>query len=82
MHKFKFVIESINGTVFNDLVDKIVISTDNGEITVLKNHIPIITTITKGRLIIDNNIKYEISDGVLKVNKEETLLMINTILKK
>ena len=82
MHKFRFVIESINGTLFDDLVSKIVISTDNGEITILRNHIPLITTITKGRLIIDNNTRYEIQNGVLKVNKEETLLMINNALKK
>lgn len=82
MHKFRFVIESINGTLFDDLVSKIVISTDNGEITILRNHIPLITTITKGRLIINNNTRYEIQNGVLKVNKEETLLMINNALKK
>ena len=40
MHKFRFVVESINGTLFDNLVNKIIISTDNGEITVLKNHIP------------------------------------------
>lgn len=82
MHKFRFVVESINGTLFDNLVNKIIISTDNGEITVLKNHIPLITTITRGRLIIDDNNKYEIANGVLKVNREETILMINSMLKK
>ena len=82
MHNFRFVIESMEGTLFDSLVNKIIISTDNGEITVLKNHIPLITTITKGRLIIDNNVKYEIENGVLKVNKEKTVLMVTKALKK
>lgn len=85
MHKFRFIVLTEEGSVFDDLVNKVIISTSQGEITVLKNHIPLITTVVKGRLIIlkDNfEIKYDVNDGVLKVNREETILMTNKIIKK
>ena len=85
MHKFRFTVLTEEGNVFDDLVNKVIVNTSEGEITVLKNHIPLITTVNKGRLIIlkDNfETKYEISDGVLKIKREETVLMTNRVLKK
>lgn len=82
MHKFKFIVLSEEGTIFEDLVNKVVVSTDEGEITILKNHIPLISTINKGRLIIDDTLKYEIKEGILKTNKNETILMTSFISKK
>jgi len=81
MRKFKFTVLSEEGTLFEDLVSKIVISTDKGEITVLKNHIPLITTISKGRLIIDNKDRYQIKEGILKIKQDETILMVSEVQK-
>ena len=78
MNKFKFSVLTLNGTVFEDRVEKVVISTTNGEITILKNHIPLITTTTKGRLVIFKDsevIEHSTNEGLLKINREETILM-------
>ena len=85
MHKFRFTVLTEESNAFDDLVNRVIVNTSEGEITVLKNHIPLITTVNRGRLIImkDNyELKYEINDGVLKINREETILMSNRIIKK
>ena len=82
MNNFDFSLLCENGNVFSGKVEKVIINTTEGEITVLKNHIPLIATTKLGKIIINQNnevIEYYANPGVLKINKEEVLLMSDKI---
>ena len=82
MNNFNFKVLTPNGTIIDKKVEKVIITTLEGEITVLKNHIPLIAVTKKGRLVVYayNTIEEYVADsGILKVNKEETILMSNKI---
>ena len=84
MSNFKFIVLTENGTVYDSLANKVIVTTTNGEITVLKGHIPLIATVKSGRLVIfDENgeHKYKASNGVLKIEKDKTTLMSNKVSK-
>jgi len=84
MSNFKFIVLTENGTVYDSLANKVIVTTTNGEITVLKGHIPLIATVKSGRLVIfDENgeHKYKASNGVLKIEKDKTTLMSNKVTK-
>lgn len=82
MSSFKFSLLTLNGKVFDGEIEKAVVTTSNGEITILKNHIPLISTTNKGRLIIFKNgekIEYVADSGILKIEKDEVILMSESI---
>ena len=82
MNNFKFSILTKNGVVYEGNVSKVIVNTINGEITILKNHIPLITLASKGRVLICENdvkIEYIAYQGVLRINKEEVVLMSDKI---
>lgn len=84
MSSFKFSLLTLNGKVLEDEIEKIVVTTSNGEITVLKNHIPLISTTNKGRLMVFKNgekIEYIADVGVLKIEKDEVILMSESVKK-
>ncbi len=84
MSNFKFIVLTENGTIYDSLANKVIVTTTNGEITVLKGHIPLIATVKSGRLVIfDENgeHKYKASNGVLKIEKDKTTLMSNKVIK-
>ena len=69
--KFKFSILTENGVIYNDFVNKVIVTTSEGEITVLKNHIPLIATTKEGRLIAfkdDKELSYLAKEGVLNIS--------------
>jgi F-type H+-transporting ATPase subunit epsilon len=84
MNKFKFSVLTQSGTGFEGQVEKVIVSASDGEITVLKNHIPLIAMTNTGRLIVfvDND-KFEFiaNAGVLKIDREEVVLMSDKIQK-
>lgn len=70
----KLVLEIITPTkvVLNEEVDELTIPTVNGEISILPNHIDLLTKITPGEMIIRKNNKIEpfaITGGFLEVSK-------------
>jgi F-type H+-transporting ATPase subunit epsilon len=73
---------STNKVIFKGSAKKIVIPTLSGEITVLNNHVPIISVIKKGEIKIvdseDNTIKlFEVDGGVVDVRKSgEVVVML------
>ena len=84
MSNFKFIVLTENGTVYDSLANKVIVTTTNGEITVLKGHIPLIVTVKSGRLVIfdeSGEHKYKASNGVLKIGKDKTTLMSNKVSK-
>ena len=84
MSNFNFSVLTLSGTIFEGDVNKVIVTTSEGEITILKNHIPLITTTNNGRLIIfkeDQKLEYIANTGVLKINKEKVILMSDKIQK-
>ena len=80
-HSLRLSIVTPEGTTFqSDLVMSVTLPTEDGEITVLPNHIPIISTIKIGRIkftLSDSNILYcAISKGVLEVRHNSEVVVL------
>ena len=82
MNNFKFSVLTQNGHAFKGIVEKVIVTTSEGEITILKNHIPLIALTNKGRLVIysENGIlKFMANEGLVKIDKEESVLMSDKV---
>ena len=69
------------GTTFENNVDSITIPTKTGEITVLPNHISMVSVVVPGEIIIKKDSKEEymsVSTGFLEISKNTTRLLADT----
>jgi len=70
----------IENTLFDGEADKVIAKTTTGEITVLKDHIPLVTTLVKAPLrIIDAEGKVtlvQIKSGVLEVRPNDKIVVL------
>ncbi|MFC1612474.1 ATP synthase F1 subunit epsilon [Patescibacteria group bacterium] len=69
------------GETFKDTVDSVTIPTKMGEITVLPNHIPLVSAIMPGEIIAKKDGKEEylsISTGFLEVSNNNVTLLADT----
>ncbi len=60
-------------TLLDEDVDEITIPTQEGEITILPNHVPLVAKITPGEMIVRKNRKpqsYAITGGFIEVGRE------------
>lgn len=67
--------------VFSDSVESITLPTQEGEITVLENHIPLVGIVQPGELIIRKNqeiIPLAISGGIIQVGKAAVAILADT----
>lgn len=81
MQKIHFTIASPERIVFENEVDQISLPTKLGEITVLPNHIPLISSLTAGEVYIMHDkeeTSLAISGGFLEVRKEHITLLADT----
>jgi F-type H+-transporting ATPase subunit epsilon len=81
MQKIKFKIVTPEKTVYEDEIDQITLPTQEGEITVLPNHIPLISVLTPGELIIKKDseeIAMAVSGGIVEVRKNELVILADT----
>jgi F-type H+-transporting ATPase subunit epsilon len=69
-------IYSLEGTQFEGIVSQVSLPTTEGEITVLKNHIPIITTLGKG-LIKFGTETISIEGGFVEVGIGKVVVLVN-----
>lgn len=79
MNTFKLVIASPDGNMFDGDIVKIVLRGAEGELAVLKDHIPFITSVVSGECRIelsDGTEKKGMADGgILSVSKENVTLL-------
>lgn len=79
--KIKLKIITLEGVVFSDEVSEIILPTDLGQITVLPNHIPLISKVREGTLLLKtdkNEKRFTISSGVLEVRPHsEAYLLVD-----
>lgn len=65
--------------VYEDMVDSVTIPTTEGEITVLPNHIPLVTILTPGELVVRNGKEEKymaVSGGFVTVHLKNKLVIL------
>jgi F-type H+-transporting ATPase subunit epsilon len=81
MNKIKFKIVTPEKTVFEDEIDQVTLPTQEGEITVLPNHIPLISVLQAGELIAkkgSEEIAMAVSGGMVEVRRNEITILADT----
>lgn len=77
---FLLEVVSTEGKLFAGRVKKLSVPAPEGEVTILSKHIPLVTNLTMGVLnFVDEKDKehvYSIGKGLVQVNKEKTILLI------
>lgn len=70
---------SLEKIEYRDNVEEVTCPGAEGELTVLDNHIPLITPLKEGNIIIKKSdaedVKIPISHGVLEVKKDEVVIL-------
>lgn len=69
-------IYTLDGTKFEGKVSQVSLPTSNGEITVLPNHIPLITILKKG-IVKTEKEHVEIDGGVAEIDGEKVVVLAN-----
>lgn len=69
-------IYSLDGTQFDGTVSQVSLPTTGGEITVLKNHLPIITTLKKGVIKFGKE-DISIEGGFAEIGKGKVVVLVN-----
>ncbi len=81
MSCIKFKIVTPERTVYESEIDQITLPTADGEITVLPNHIPLISVIAPGELIVkkgDEEVMMAVSGGMIEVGENEITILADT----
>ncbi|MDP1846084.1 MAG: F0F1 ATP synthase subunit epsilon [Candidatus Moranbacteria bacterium] len=79
--KIKFKIVTPEKTVYEDSIDQVTLPTQEGEITVLPNHIPLISVLAPGELVAKKDgeeIAMAVSGGMVEVRKNEITILADT----
>ncbi len=81
MSRIRFKIITPERIVFEDEVDQATLPTAEGEITVLPNHIPLISVLKSGELIVKKGgeeIDIAVSGGIIEVQNNEITILADT----
>lgn len=77
---FRLSIRALDKNIFEGEADSLTLPGADGELTILKNHIPIITPLKDGKLrfmAAKKEINLLIRSGVLQVNPEKVIVLVN-----
>jgi len=78
MEKINFKIATPERVVFKDKVDSVTLPTKQGEITVLPNHVPLISVLQAGEIVVrtgDKEFSMSVSGGFLEVLSTKTVVL-------
>jgi F-type H+-transporting ATPase subunit epsilon len=79
MEKLHLKIVTPERVVFEDSVDSISVMTENGEITILPNHIPLVTLLRAGEMRLKTNgseLILAVSTGLVEVRKGNQIIIL------
>ncbi len=79
--KFNLQIITPEKVAYKGKADQVTLPTQDGEITILANHIPLISVIKHGKLVIKNNseeILMAVWGGFVEVKKNDLIIMTNS----
>ncbi|MDO8559088.1 MAG: ATP synthase F1 subunit epsilon [bacterium] len=78
---FSLSISAIDKIIFDGEAQSLTLPGAEGELTILKNHIPLITPLSKGKILIKTgkkeDLNFPISGGVLEVSPEKVTVLVN-----
>ena len=80
MSKIKLTITTPIRTVYSDEVDQLTLTTTSGEITVLPNHVPLISTLKVGHIMIKKDGQesyFAINGGLIEVRKASSVIILS-----
>lgn len=76
----KVHIAKVNGILYHGEADSLTAPGADGELTVLPNHIPLVTTLKSGRITVKKNgvdpEVFEVDHGILEVTKEAATVLL------
>ena len=73
--KFNFEIVRPDKKILNEEVEEVTLPCYEGQLTILKNHIPFITFLRPGLIAINNKNKFLIEDGTVEFFKNNLLVL-------
>ena len=80
MSKLQLSITTPSATIYEDAVDQITLTTVSGEITVLPMHIPIISNLEIGHVMVKKDGKetyFAIDGGILEVRHDHSVVVLS-----
>ena len=80
MAAFQLTIATPLHTVYTDEVDQITITTTSGEITVLPRHIPLVSPLKTGHVMVKKDGKetyFAIDGGILEVRHDQSVVVLS-----
>lgn len=69
-------IYSLDGILFEGEINKVTLPGTDGEITILKDHIPLLTTLKKGVIRYDN-FDYSIERGFAEIKSNSIVVLVD-----
>ena len=81
MNKIKFKIATPERVVYEDEIDQVSLTTKLGEITVLPHHIPLVSSLMPGEILIKKNgqvIPMAVSGGFVELANNEMVILADT----
>ena len=79
LQQFKIEIISPDKSIFSGETEEVVLPCYEGQITVLKDHIPLITFLRPGVIEIGNNEKFYVEDGTVEFSDNNLLILSATV---
>ncbi len=77
---FKIEIISPDNSVYTDKTSEVVLPCFEGQITILKDHIPLITFLRPGLIEVDKKQKFYVEDGTVEFSDNKLLVLSTTVL--
>lgn len=76
----KLTISKIDQVLWSGEADSVTVPATDGEMTILSHHMPLITTLKPGKIVVKTKeqapILFDISKGFLEVGKVETTILV------
>ena len=76
---FLLTIVELDKVIFKGEAESATLPGKDGELTVLENHIPLITPLKQGTIKVKNgkeDLSFGIKDGILEVKPKETIVLV------
>ncbi len=76
----KLTVAKIDKILFSGSAESVQVPGSTGEMTILSHHMPLITTLKKGKVIVHpvdkTQEEFDIESGFLEVRKDETTILV------
>ncbi len=80
MHELQLTIASPLDLIYQEQVDRVTVTTSSGEITILPHHIPLISPLEVGHVLVqrgENKTYFTIDGGLLEVRRDNHVVILS-----